>query len=203
VSAAVPTAAQTTALPSETAPFLSVEAFPGPLCLAHLERHHLAVALDASSAYLTPAAESLYGRAQVAGLLVPSKACAAELIAYWIWRGGTLPHEIAVVSTSHFRAERYGRHITVLNRAIDPRQKRRLNGVYVTSPERTAVDVACLPRTVFDNAIGLGNLALFLEYYEIPVETCRHILKANPRWPGFSNAMTVFRDLETERRKFE
>lgn len=151
--------------------------------------------LDGSTGYLTSMASSLYGRAEIAHRLVPQGTTAAELIAFWVWKGGTLPSTVAVMSASHFRSERCGKRVTVLNRSVPQQHLRHLGNLLITSPERTACDIACMPRAQFDDCVGLDAFSLFLEYFELPPSSCRELIRQNPRWPGFANAMLLFDDL--------
>ncbi|MCI1984299.1 MAG: hypothetical protein LKJ47_05965 [Bifidobacteriaceae bacterium] len=162
-----------------------------------MESKGIITMLDTTAGYLTAASRTLFGRAGIATHLVPKKTIAASTTAFWIWFSGTLPTEITVISASHFRSLAFGRRITAFNRATPPEDLRHIGSLTLTSPLRTACDVACLPRDEFDRTVGSLILFSFLQFYEIPLQECRAAILKNPRRPGFANGLCVLNEKGT------
>jgi hypothetical protein len=162
-----------------------------------MESEGVITMLDTSAGYLTAAAQTLFGRASIARRLVPKDTIAAGTTAFWVWFSGTLPGELTVISSSHYRSLVFGRHIAALNRIIPAEDLRHVADLTLTSPLRTACDVACLPKEDFDRDVGSIILFSFLQYYEIPIGQCRKAILDNPRRPGFINGVRVFNETGT------
>jgi hypothetical protein len=160
-----------------------------------MEKRGMIVMLDSTAGYLTASAQTVYGRASIARRLVPMGGIAAECIAFWVWFAGPLPREIAVICSSHYRSSVYGRRICVLNRIAVPDEIHHIGSLNVTSPLRTACDIACLSRSDFDRDIGMAAFIAFLQFYEIPARTCMKALGENTRRPGFSNGVRLFDEM--------
>ena len=177
-------------------PIIHVGEIPGALCLAQLQQLGLLTMLDSTAGYLTSTASSLYGRVRIASRVLPKMTVAAGPLAFWIWWGGSFPHQITIVSNSHFRSTVFGRRICVFDREVAPEDYHHIDGITLTSPARTACDITCLPPDEFAERFGLRNLSSFLQYYEVSQKDCRAKLESNPRWPARANGLQVFDDLE-------
>ncbi|MFT8648847.1 hypothetical protein [Bifidobacterium psychraerophilum] len=163
---------------------------PGPLSMRWLHELGIVIPLDEGSAFLSDDAGSLYGRATVASALVPTGSAACTLLAAWIWTGGPFPETIDIVSQSHYRAPVHGHLIRVHNRNIPPDHLMRMGRLWVTSPQRTACDLAC------DDGHGgpelLRIISAVLHQHQLTPSACLHLLASNPRWPGHARGVALF-----------
>lgn len=176
-------------------PIIYLADFPGLLCFGKLQRLEMVVMLDQTAAYLASQAATLYGRAGIVKYLIPYKTIAASTLAYWVWWGGRLPDEIPVISTSHYRTIVFDRRIISLNRTLEQNDIHHLGDIKLTSPLRTACDIACLPHNYFDKHIGIKSYREFLEFYGISAEDCLSVLLEKTRWPGHLNAISLFEEI--------
>lgn len=176
-------------------PIIYLADFPGLLCFGKLQHINMVVMLDQTAAYLSSQASTLYGRAGIVKYLIPYKTIAASSLAYWVWWGGRLPDEIPVISTSHYRTIVFDRRIISLNRNLESEDIHRLGDIKLTSPLRTACDIACLPRDAFNKYIGTENYCDFLRGYDISAKNCQSILLEKTRWPGHLNALSLFEEI--------
>lgn len=180
----------------DASPIIPCRELPGPLSVASLARLGALVPLDATGCYLTIHAGSVHGRAAIVERVIPPDATACASLALWIWTGGTFPGVITVISHAHFRAAVYGRRMRAYDRRLAADERSRLGGVWVTSPLRTACDLACnddVPtadgRSVTDGIVEL------MEDFDFAPDDCIALLQRNPRWPGRRRGMEMFQTL--------
>lgn len=66
-----------------------------------------------------------------------------------VWLGGTFPDSIDIIAKAHYRTLRYGRKINVFNRVAPSEHTIKVGPITVTTPVRTACDLAlnCVPET--------------------------------------------------------
>ncbi|PLS31807.1 hypothetical protein Uis1B_0345 [Bifidobacterium margollesii] len=164
--------------------------------LERLVERQVLVRLDDTCAYSTSQAGTLYGRASIAEQMVPFGAAAAGPLAMWIWQGGRFPNRVDVISGSHFRARIHGRQIIAHNRRTPPEQLMRLRQLLVTSPMRTACDLACMNLPEQRPAHTETLIAKMLDAYEIKASQCLKILWENPRWPNHGPAVRMMTNVE-------
>lgn len=175
---------------------LHVTDLPGELCLGHLKMAGIVEMLDSTAGFLQQAATSLYGRAAIYNEILPYKCVLSGLSALWVWVGGCFPHDITINTTSHVRSSIYGHVFTTVRRSLMPEEIRKVGELRVTSPLRTACDIASMPREQFDDDVGLPVLLHLLQQYEITHTHCRKAIEANPRWSGYRNAQAVFDEVQ-------
>ena len=77
----------------------------------------------------------------------PSVACSRT--AAWVWHGRHVPDSIDIIAKAHYRTLRYGRKINVFNRLAPSEHTIKVGPIIVTTPVRTACDLAlnCVPET--------------------------------------------------------
>lgn len=171
---------------------------PGSIGLHRLIQEGIVVALTESSGYLKTHGETLYGRASVMESILPYGLVACASTAAWVWLGGDFPSQIEVVSNTHFRTSLHGRTIRVHDRSIPGAHVMRLKQLMVTSPLRTACDIACMP--VQDKIMINAPLIMIelLERYELTTERCIHELWNTPNWPRHNIGVRAFMELEEQ-----
>lgn len=175
---------------------LRVSDLPGQLCLGHLKMAGIVEMLDSTAGFLRQAATSLYGRAAIYNEILPYKCVLSGLSALWVWVGGRFPHDITINTTSHVRSSIYGHAFTTVRRRLASEEINKVGELRVTSPLRTACDIASMPRTQFDDTVGLPVFVHLLEQYKITHIHCRKAIEANPRWSGYQNAQAVFDEIQ-------
>lgn len=169
---------------------------PGPLSMNRLNEYGAIQQLDDINGYLANYSDTLFGRGLVMSNMVPRTAIACLTAATWVWLSGTFPDAITVVSPSHYRTLVYGRPITTAYRKMTPGHISQIAGLRLTSPTRTACDIALRP----DDEIGArerGELvcSLIQEYHVDPVE-CLDIIARNRYWTNASQARIFFKSIE-------
>ena len=170
---------------------------PGSIGLHRLVQEGIVVALTESSGYLKTHGETLYGRASVMESILPYGLVACASTAAWVWLGGDFPSQIEVVANTHFRTSLHGRTIRVHDRSIPGTHvMMRLKQLMVTSPLRTACDIACM--SVQDKIMINAPLIMIelLERYELTTERCIHELWNTPNWHRHNIGVRAFMELE-------
>lgn len=97
----------------------------------------------------TPRFGHVVRRACIIATLLPSRSVACSRTAAWVWLGGTFPESIDIIAKAHYRALRYGRKINVFNRLAPNEHTIKVGPIIVTTPVRTACDLAlnCTPES--------------------------------------------------------
>ena len=105
--------------------------------------------LDNDNAYSYHDSRTLYGRASIISTLMPSRSVACAGTAAWVWLGGMFPNTIDIIAKAHYRTARYGRKVSVFNRQAPDEHVTDVGPITVTTPTRTACDLAmnCTPET--------------------------------------------------------
>ena len=130
-------------------PLLGNDDLPGPMCLNLMASSGALCKLDSANAYSSHDSATLYGRACIIATLLPSRSVACARTAAWVWLGGTFPDSIDIIAKAHYRTLRYGRKINVFNRVAPSEHTIKVGPITVTTPVRTACDLAlnCVPET--------------------------------------------------------
>ena len=130
-------------------PLLGDADLPGPICLNRLHSLGVVCKLDNDNAYSYHDSRTLYGRASIISTLMPSRSVACAGTAAWVWLGGMFPNTIDIISKAHYRTARYGRKVSVFNRQAPDEHVTDVGPITVTTPTRTACDLAmnCTPET--------------------------------------------------------
>ena len=121
--------------------------------------------------------------------LIPFGTIACALTAAWVWLGGTFPRTVDVISSSHYRADSHGRKIRVFNRKTAPEHVIQVGNLRITTPMRTACDIALLTPGELNEHDACDVLcALFEEYQSVLHSACRRSMTTisgrTPNRPG-------------------
>lgn len=160
-----------------TPPLLQSQDLPGPLSLNRLAQMGMVRKLDELCGYPSEYADTLYGRASIIGKIAPYGTCACSATALWIWLGGDdFPRTIDVLSRSHFRTIMHGRRIRTFSRRTSDRQIITIAGQKLTTPIRTACDLALLPINEMSPTRVLDTVATLMSRFGIEPEDCLKLL---------------------------
>lgn len=173
-------------------PIFRANQISGSIGLRRLINAGAITMLDNHSFFVNVQAASTQGRAAIIQSLLPYNAIACGLVASWIWGGGDFPRTIDIISRSHFRTPIYGRAIRVTNRDIPQEHLSYLGTQRLTSPVRTACDLACL--SISEKAeekayLSIGRLA---GIFNFTYTDCLKMLWDHPRWPGHDEGVICF-----------
>ncbi|WEV67327.1 hypothetical protein OZX72_08865 [Bifidobacterium sp. ESL0769] len=169
---------------------------PGPLSMNRLDDFGAVHRLDDINAYLAEYSDTLFGRGIIMTKVVPRPSIACGRTALWVWMGGTFPDAIDIISASHFRSMTYGRPIKTYDRIVPEGQMSSIAGLKVTSPTRTACDIALTsPATIPDKRRAELTCAIVQEYHIDPAE-CLEILDKNHFWPNVPQARQFFKAVQ-------
>ncbi|WEV58922.1 hypothetical protein OZX67_09080 [Bifidobacterium sp. ESL0728] len=169
---------------------------PGPLSMNRLDDFGAVHRLDDINAYLAEYSDTLFGRGIIMTKVVPRPSIACGRSALWVWMGGTFPDAIDIISASHFRSMAYGRPIKTYDRNVPEGQMSSIAGLKVTSPTRTACDIALMSSsTIPDKRRAELTCAIVQEYHIDPVE-CLEILEKNHFWPNVPQARQFFKAVQ-------
>lgn len=185
-----------TADPDVDGPLIRTDDLSGDNGLDMLERAGIMVKLDQTCGYLADTASTLYGRSSIAMTMLPSGAIAAGQLALWVWIGGAFPDRLDVISGSHYRASVHDRQLRVFNRKIGQDQQRRLGHLRITSPLRTACDIACSEDGDFIVNRLEPRLVMLIGMYRLSPRECLQTLWGNQRWPNHTMGVRRMMDLE-------
>ncbi|WEV46642.1 hypothetical protein OZX62_09475 [Bifidobacterium sp. ESL0690] len=190
----------TTVMPApvnRTMPMLmSNRDLPGPLSMNRLDDFGAVHRLDDINAYLAEYSDTLFGRGIIMTKVVPRPSIACGRSALWIWMGGTFPDAIDIISASHFRSMTYGRPIKTYDRIVPEGQMSSIAGLKVTSPTRTACDIALMSSAIIpDKRRAELTCAIVQEYHIDPAE-CLEILEKNHFWPNVPQARQFFKAVQ-------
>lgn len=100
--------------------------------------------------------------------------------ALWVWMGGLFPETVDVLSGSHYRTMRHGRPIRVFARRVDHDHVQTLGDLSITSPPRTACDIATMANRSPGAAVFADRVADLMHTYRFTPDDCAAILGANP-----------------------
>ncbi len=176
-------------------PLLGGADLPGPLCLNALHSMGALCKLDNENAYTYHDSRTLYGRASIIATLLPSRSVACAGTAAWVWLGGLFPETIDIIAKAHCRALRYGRKISVFNRKAPDSHVIAVGPITVTTPPRTACDLAmnCTPETL-PSAMEL--VCMLMQEFRFRPEDCLQIMREATHIRNAPWARNFFRTIE-------
>lgn len=160
-------------------PLLRDDALPGPMSMRRLAEIGAIHQLDDDSAYLSEDAETLFGRANITNILKPFNTVSCAVSAAWVWLGGRFPDTIDVISTSHYRAPIRGRRVRVFNRKAPRDHIATIGSLQVTTPARTACDLALLPATEHPGREAAAMIYAMMDSGRCKPRDCLDILDEN------------------------
>lgn len=175
-------------------PIIHTRDLPGGLSRAMLIRHQLLIPLDMEHAYRATDGESLYGRARIVQQVLPPCSIACGMTAAWIWLGGEFPPIIEILSHSHFRTPLLGRLIKTRSRNVPKEQLTRVDQVQLTSPERTACDLALSSSDVMYQYNLQERILELMRVYQIEPTHCLQILEGCTHMHSAKQAREVISD---------
>lgn len=170
---------------------IDADELPGPLGASALARMGILVPLDGTGGYLATHADTVHGRAAIIQSMLPSSAIACATLALWVWIGGNFPPNLQIISSSHFRAAVYGRRIRTFDRKLDERELSRLGRLWITSPARTACDLACENPARFKEINVINSIVELIREFGVTVDECLQLLWDKPRWPGHARGIDL------------
>lgn len=166
---------------------------PGPLSLKRLTLMGSVSRLDTHSGYWTEHADTLYGRAMIAGRIIPLATVACAFTAMWVWMGGAFPDTLDVMSRSHYRTARHGRRVRVFSRKISDHDMARIGDLRVTRPARTVCDIVTIFGERPDVSELIEPIAGCMDIYGFSPGDCLAILDENPYMSTVPQARTFLR----------
>lgn len=169
---------------------------PGPLGMNRLSTYGTLHILDYANAYSAEHAGTLYGRARIASILIPFGTIACTLTALWVWLGGAFPKTVDVLSTSHYRAMSYGRRIRVFNRKTSTSHVADIGDTRITTPLRTACDIAMLLPNECAESEVCEMLCALMEAYKFKPTHCLAVLEDNRFWPNTQAAKELLQSIQ-------
>ncbi|MFD0704650.1 hypothetical protein ACFQY8_02655 [Alloscardovia venturai] len=167
-------------------PLRHKEDFPGQLCLARLEKAHIISNLDKSTFYPMRFNDTSSTRAHVARDIVPFGAIASAWLAAWIWLGGQFPTSIDITSTNHYHNILFGRNVRSTSRQIHSSCLAQFPHLLVTSPQRTACDIACSDIRRANPIIIEHTIHRLALSYAFAEHDCMEIMRHNTRQPRYT-----------------
>ncbi len=174
---------------------IHADELPGPTALAWLQRQGKAVLVDAATAVSTLVPDSVPRRAEVAARLLPRRCTACGLLALWVWEGGTFPARLEALCAQQSKTP-VPHSVRLLQRRLAPGESMDIAGLEVTTPLRTAVDLACLPDDVFDERVGAGHFVTFLVHHGLSMHDCLVRVEQNCRAVGYGTGRRRLEALE-------
>lgn len=165
--------------PTSSTAILLASELPGPMSMRHLNDVGALQALDDSSAYLSESASTLYGRGTIASSMMPFGTVACAMTAAWVWLGGEFPRTLDILSSSHFRTPVHGRRIKVFNRILPNTQITSIGDLRITTPVRTACDIALLNETDLMHEYATETVRALMEEYGFTPTACLGIIDDN------------------------
>ncbi|MBT1181343.1 hypothetical protein JS531_05025 [Bifidobacterium sp. CP2] len=173
-------AADATAMQPLVPPILREGDLPGPLSLIRLSSLGTVHPLDGRSGYWSDHADTLYGRAMIVLKVIPFATSACALTALWVWMGGAFPDTLDVLSHSHFRTRPHGRRIRAFTRKVTDRHLTHIGALRLTTPARTACDVASMFHDRPDAHVLAAHVADCMDAYDFSPDDCTAMLDENP-----------------------
>lgn len=148
--------------------------------------------LDYANAYHCAYARTVDGRGALVRSMLPCASTACMLTAAWVWLGGDFPATFDIISASHFRTPLYGRKIRTFNRKTAENQRAHTGGLELTTPARTACDIAVFSDTEFDHLNEEKIIGTLMREYRFTPLECLQILDENPFWRNSQRARRFF-----------
>ncbi|MEE1295326.1 MAG: hypothetical protein UHD09_00380, partial [Bifidobacterium sp.] len=149
---------------------------PGPLAMHRLVEMGAIVRLDDRLAYRAPEGETRTGRARVVLELLRRPVPACGRTAAWVWLGGRFPDFIDVLGSRHFRSAIAGRHVHSWSRQVDDAHRGRVGELELTTPARTACDLALVDPDAPDAAAVRDLMDRLMAECGVRAEECLAIL---------------------------
>lgn len=179
-------------------PVVSMNNLPGPLSLNRLAALGSLHKLDASSGYWSEHADTLYGRAMIIASIAPFGTAACMRTATWVWLGGEeFPNTVDVLSNSHFRSTAAGRRVRVFRRSVAADEMMSLGDLRITSPTRTACDLAMSADEAPPSVINALACSLMVTYHFSP-DDCLRIIARNRHHKYAAQARIFFEAMRRE-----
>lgn len=160
------------------------------MCVTRMADYGVLHSFDDISAYLGEHADTPDGRGLICRHASPMDVVACASLAAWIWVGGDFPSTIDVVSDAHYRSLAHGRRIRPFNRQIDSQYIVTVGGMKVTSPARTACDLALVQIDAADEQLEVGGtIRCLMNRYSFGMADCLAIFDTDSRhWPNIRQA---------------
>lgn len=160
-------------------PIITAEHVTGPLGMHMLIDLGILIPLDDAHAYRRDDGESLYGRAAITTAALPKRitsmtVCGAT--AAWVWHGGDFPATVDILSSGHHRARVFGRPIRTRARRVPSDQITSIGTLSLTTPERTACDLALSPIEEIRAHSWQPVIAELMKQYDFGPQPCLNIL---------------------------
>ena len=151
----------------------------GPLGMHMLIDLGILIPLDDAHAYRRDDGDSLYGRAAITAAALPKRitsmtVCGAT--AAWVWHGGDFPTTVDILSSSHHRTRVFGRPIRTRARRVPADQITSIGTLSLTTPERTACDLALSPIEEIRAHSWQPVIAELMKQYDFGPQPCLNIL---------------------------
>ncbi|KFI78944.1 hypothetical protein [Bifidobacterium pseudolongum] len=165
--------------PSGLPPIITAEHVTGPLGMHMLIRLGILIPLDDVHAYRREDGESLYGRAAITAAALPTRITAMTVCgatAAWVWHGGDFPTTVDILSSSHHRTRVFGRPIRTRARRVPADQITTIGTLSLTTPERTACDLALSPIEEIRAHSWQPVIADLMKQYDFGLQPCLNIL---------------------------
>nr|WP_236029558.1 hypothetical protein [Bifidobacterium miconisargentati] len=195
ISSRIPARQETATIP----PVLFTKDLPGPLSLNRLAAFGTVTKLDETAGYWSDHATTLYGRATIISSIAPFGTVACMFTAAWVWLGGDrFPATIDVISTSHFRSTSAGRRIRVFRRLTLPEQIIKLGRLPITTPARTACDLAMMPEGAAPPTLINDVVCQLMSAYRFRANDCLSIIKEHRHHKYAGRARAFFEAIQRE-----
>lgn len=169
--------------------------------MSHIVLHH-AGAVNASAhktLYRSCDGLSPWRRAELVRPLLPYGITVCLWLAAWIWVGGEFPEALDVVAPTRYMSDAYHRALRLHNRTVNGRDLVILRRLRVSSPLRTACDIACLDdANVESHATQRATVATLMRECALAPQTCIYALQNNPHTMGHPEGVRLFRDMRDE-----
>ncbi|WP_156812216.1 hypothetical protein [Alloscardovia criceti] len=172
-------------------PLHHVSDFPGPMCLRRLKDNNTLTELDASTYFSTRFLASSHTRAHVARDIMPHGAIASGFLAAWIWLGGEFPRHIDVARDNHYHSILFGRKVRSTSRQIHSSFIAEFPQLLVTTPERTACDLACSEDARFRPHLISAMILELATNYDFGERDCIEVMRVNTRQPRYTAGMNL------------
>lgn len=147
--------------------------------------------ISSKTGFMRRQAADTRGRALIAKEMLPYGVCACRWIAAWIWTGENFPRNVDIISDRHFRAKTHGKTILTHNQNIASADLTSVAGLKVTTPLRTACDIACLDETENAGANVRKTVKNLMNRYKISCSDCFDRLWTQPAIAGRTKAAAL------------
>ncbi len=182
---------------SNSPPLFGNGDLPGPLCLNMMSEFGTLCKLDNVNAYSQQDSHTLFGRATIIASVLPYHTVACAGTAAWVWLGGTFPETIDVIANAHFRTPRHGRKIRVYNRRLLSNHVIRVGPIQMTTPVRTACDLA----TIYSGSnegerLAQEVISMLMQEYHFRPSDCQLVLQETRHIRNAPSARRLFLALD-------